>query len=107
VATVAAALTVASSAGGPSAAALEGLAGGLRDRQDAATEVAALSAQARMSALVVGAAPVLSLSLSLLADARVASTLVGTGPGLSCLVAGATLEALAGLWMRRIVRCEL
>jgi Flp pilus assembly protein TadB len=60
-----------------------------------------------MSALVVGAAPVLSLSLSLLADARVASTLVGTGPGLSCLVAGATLEALAGLWMRRIVRCEL
>jgi tight adherence protein B len=107
IATVAAALTVAGGTGGPAAPALEGLAGGLRDRQDAAAEVAALSAQARMSALVVGAAPVLSLGLSALADPRVASTLVSTGAGLSCFMAGATLEALAALWMRRIVRCEL
>jgi tight adherence protein B len=107
VAAVAAALTVAGGAGGPAAPALEGLAGGLRDRQDAAAEVAALSAQARMSALVVGAAPVLSLGLSVLADPRVGSTLVSTGPGFSCLMAGAALEAVAALWMRRIVRCEL
>jgi tight adherence protein B len=107
VATVAAALIVASGTGGPAAPALEGLASGLRDRQDAVAEIAALSAQARMSALVVGAAPIVSLGLSALADPRVASTLVRTGPGLSCLMAGATLEALAGLWMRRIVRCEV
>lgn len=102
---VVAALTVACGAGGPAAPALEGLATGLRDGNDAAAEVVALAAQARMSALVVGAAPVVSLALSLLADPRVAATLVGTGAGRACLLAGGTLEALAAVWMRRIVRC--
>ncbi len=59
-------------AGGPAAPALDGLAAGLRDRHDAAAEVAALSAQARLSAIVVGAAPLVSLALSLLVDRRVA-----------------------------------
>ncbi|MDQ1502248.1 MAG: tight adherence protein [Actinomycetota bacterium] len=106
VAAVAAALEVTGSAGGPAATALEGLAVGLRDRHDAAGEVAALSAQARLSAIVVGAAPVVSLGLSLLADRRVAPTLIGPGPGRTCLVAGVALEGLGALWMRRIVRCE-
>ncbi|MDQ1504486.1 MAG: hypothetical protein QOD57_2213 [Actinomycetota bacterium] len=106
VAAVAAALEVTAGAGGPAAAALEGLAGGLRDRHDAAGEVAALSAQARLSAVVVGAAPAVSLGLSLLADRRVAPTLVGTSTGRACLLSGVALEALAALWMRRIVRCE-
>jgi tight adherence protein B len=106
VAAVAAALEVTAGAGGPAAPALEGLAAGLRDRHDAAGEVAALSAQARLSAVVVGAAPVVSLGLSLLADRRVASTLAGTAPGRACLVTGVALEGLAALWMGRIVRCE-
>ena len=106
VAAVAAALEVAVGAGGPAVPALEGLAAGLRDRHDATGEVAALSAQARLSAIVVGAAPIVSLGLSLLADRRVAPTLVGTAPGRTCLVAGVALEALAALWMRRIVRCD-
>ena len=106
VAATAAALGVTVSAGGPGAAALEGLAAGLRDRNDAAAEVAALSAQARLSALVVGAAPLASLALSLLADRRVAPTLVTTGPGRLCLGAGLALETLGALWMHRIVRCD-
>jgi tight adherence protein B len=106
VAAVAAALEVTAGAGGPAAPALEGLASGLRDRHDAAGEVAALSAQARLSAVVVGAAPAVSLGLSLLADRRVAPTLVGTQTGGACLLTGVALEALAALWMRRIVRCE-
>ena len=106
VAAAAAALEVAASAGGPAAPALDGLAAGLRDRHDAAGEVAALSAQARLSAIVVGAAPLVSLSLSLLVDPRVAPTLIGTAPGRSCLLAGIALEGLAGLWMLRIVRSE-
>jgi tight adherence protein B len=106
VAAAAAALCVAGDAGGPAAPALEGLATGLRNRHDAAAEVAAQSAQARMSAVVVGAAPAVSLGLSLLADGRVAPTLVGTGPGRAGLAAGITLETLAAVWMRRIVRCE-
>jgi tight adherence protein B len=106
VAAVAAALEVAVGAGGPAAPALEGLASGLRDRHDASGEVAALSAQARLSAIVVGAAPLVSLGLSVLADARVAPTLIGTGSGRACLLAGAVLEVMAALWMRRIVRGE-
>jgi tight adherence protein B len=106
VAAVAAALEVAAAAGGPAAAALEGLAAGLRDRHDAAGEIAALSAQARLSGIVVGAAPAVSLGLSLLADPRVAPTLIGSVPGRTSLLAGITLEALAAIWMHRIVRCE-
>jgi tight adherence protein B len=107
VAAVAAALEVAVSAGGPAAPAMDGLAVGLRDRHDAAAEVAALSAEARLSAIVVGAAPLVSLALSLLVDPRVAPTLLGTGGGRACLLVGMTLEGLAGLWMHRIVRCAL
>ena len=103
---VAAALQVANDAGGPVSPALDGLAAGLRDQQDAVAEVAALSAQARMSAIVVGAAPVLSLALSVLFDPRVAQTLIGTSPGRTCLIGGIALEGLAAWWMRRIVRCE-
>lgn len=104
VAATAAALQVTAGAGGPAAPALDGLAGGLRDRHDAAGEVAALSAQARLSAIVVGAAPAVSLALSLAVDRRVAPTLIGTPPGRACLLAGLVLEGLAGLWMHRIVR---
>ena len=106
VAAVAAALKVTVCAGGPAAPALDGLAAGLRDRHDAAAEVAALSAQARLSAIVVGAAPVVSLALSVLVDPRVAPTLIDTAPGRTCLFAGIALEGLAGLWMHRIVRSE-
>jgi tight adherence protein B len=105
VAAVAAALEVAVSAGGPAAPAIDGLAAGLRDRHDAAAEVAALSAQARLSAIVVGAAPFVSLALSLLVDPRVAPTLVGTAAGRGCLLAGVALESVAALWMRQMVRC--
>jgi tight adherence protein B len=103
---VAAALQVTIGAGGPGAGALEGLAAAQRDRHDAAAEVAALSAQARLSAVVVGAAPVASLLLSVLADRRVAPTLISTAAGRLCLVTGLGLEGLATVWMRRIVRCD-
>jgi tight adherence protein B len=102
----AAALEIAVEAGGPAVPALEGLATGLRDRHDVVQAVFALSSQARMSALVVGAAPIVSLGLSLVADPRVGPTLTGTAPGRTCLLAGTALEALAALWIRRIVRCE-
>jgi tight adherence protein B len=106
VAATAAALQVTSGAGGPAAPALEGLAHGLRDRHDAAGEAAALSAQARLSAVVVGASPLVSLALSLLVDRRVAPTLISTPPGRACLLTGAALEALAATWMRRVLRVQ-
>jgi tight adherence protein B len=98
------ALAVAASLGGRSADAIDGLATSLRHRLDAFAEAHALSAQARLSAIVVGAAPIAYLCFSGLVDPSSIGTLVTTGVGRVCLVVGLALEALAALWIRRIVR---
>ncbi|HEX6311484.1 MAG TPA: type II secretion system F family protein [Acidimicrobiia bacterium] len=100
---VAGAFAVAATVGGRSAAALDGLAASLRDRLGAVAEARSLSSQARLSAVVVGAAPLAYLGFSALVDPTTLTVLVGTGVGRVCLVVGLTLEALAALWMRRIV----
>jgi len=101
---VAGALAVAVTLGGRSAGALEGLSASLRDRLGAVAESRSLSAQTRLSAVVVGAAPLGYLAFSALVDPRSLGVLVGTGVGRVCLVVGLALEGLAALWMRRIVR---
>jgi tight adherence protein B len=100
---VAGALAVAESLGGRSAHALDGLAKSLRDRLGAAAEARSLSAQARLSAVVVGASPLAYLVFSALVDPGSVGQLVGTGIGRVCLVVGLVLEAAAALWMRRIL----
>jgi Flp pilus assembly protein TadB len=100
---VAGAFGVAHSVGGPSAGALEGLAGALRDRRAVLQEARAQAAQARMSAVVVGAAPMASLGLSVSFDHRLVAALTH-GPGRACLLTGLALQVLAALWMRRILR---
>lgn len=104
VAVTAGALAVAAFTGGRSATALEGLATGLRDRRRLADEVSALSAQSRLSAGVVAGAPLASLGFSLVVDPRVGAALFATSAGRACLLTGLGLEALAGFWMRRIIR---
>ncbi len=101
---LAGALEVSLIAGGGVAGALEGLAAGLRDSLEGVREVRSQSAQARLSAAVVGLAPAGALGLSLLGDRRVAGALVGTATGWACLLTGLGLEALAAAWMRRILR---
>jgi tight adherence protein B len=100
------ALAVAANLGGRSADAIDGLASSLRHRLDALAEAHALSAQARLSAIVVGAAPIAYLGFSGIIDPDSVGTLVGTGIGRVCLVVGLALEGLAALWIRRIVRSE-
>lgn len=103
------ALAVATTVGGRSADALDGLAASLRERLGADAEARSLSAQARLSAIVVGGAPVAYLAFSAIADPASIDALVGTGAGRVCLVAGLCCEGLAALWMRHIVRggaCE-
>jgi tight adherence protein B len=97
------ALAVATSMGGPAAGAIEGLASSLRDRLDAVAEARALSSQARLSAVVVGAAPLGYLAFSALVDPGAVDALLGTGIGRGCLLAGLGLEGLAALWIRHIV----
>jgi tight adherence protein B len=98
------ALAVATTVGGRSADALDGLAASLRERLGADAEARSLSAQARLSAIVVGGAPLAYLAFSAIADPASIDALVGTGAGRVCLVAGLCCEGLAALWMRHIVR---
>jgi tight adherence protein B len=97
-------LAVAASAGGAAAGAIDGLAASLRERLGAVAEARALSAQARLSAIVVGGAPIAYLAFSAAVDPASMTTLVATPTGQVCLIAGLALEALGILWIRRIVK---
>ena len=101
---VAGSLAVASTIGGRAADALDGLAASLRERIGAIAEARALSAQSRMSAVIVGVAPLGYLLFSAALDPSSVDVLVTTHVGRVCLVAGIVCEALAALWMRRILR---
>lgn len=106
VGSAAGALAVAASTGGRSAEALDGLASSLRDRTEIAAEARALSAQARLSAIVVGSLPIAYLAACALLDSRQVRVLTGTPFGLGCLVAGLVLEALAAVWIRALLSQE-
>jgi tight adherence protein B len=98
------ALAMCSSVGGRSADALDGLATSLRDRLGVAAEARAVSSQARMSAIVVGGAPVAYIAWSAVVDPQALHVLTGTAFGRVCLLLGIGLEALGAWWMRGIVR---
>ena len=100
------ALAVASSLGGRSAGALDSLARSFRERQGAVAEATALSAQARLSALVVGLGPVGFLCFSAIVDPSSTKVLFATGVGRVCLLVGLGCEALGAWWMHRIVTAE-
>jgi tight adherence protein B len=99
-----AALSLAASAGGAQARAVDGVAATVRERRALAAEVRAQSAQARLSAIVIGLLPVAFLLWAVATDGRTAAFLVADPIGWACLVAGIVLEALGALWMRRILR---
>ena len=98
------ALALAAAVGGRAADAIDGLAVSLRERLGAVAEARSLSAQARLSAIVVGAAPVAYLAFSAVIDPSSVAVLVEGGTGRTCLVLGLVLDAAAVAWMRRIVR---
>jgi tight adherence protein B len=97
------ALATATTLGGAAAAALEGLAASLRARLAVLAEARALATQARVSAVVVGGAPLAYLAFTGIVDPTSAAVLVATGTGRVCLGAGLALEGLASLWMWRIL----
>jgi len=100
------ALALAVSVGGACAVALEGLGESLRARDATIREAHALSAQARISAIVVGGAPLAYLVFVSLADPGALDLLVTTNPGRACLVVGLVLEGLGALWMRALLRSD-
>jgi tight adherence protein B len=100
----AAALALAAEAGGAQARAIEGVAATLRERAAARADIRAQSAQARLSALVIGVLPLAFTVWCVLTDPRIASFLFATSAGWACLLGGLGLDALGGVWMARLVR---
>jgi tight adherence protein B len=101
---VAAAVVVAHDVGGGAAQTFDAVATSLRTRADAHRDANVMAAQARASALVIGAAPMAFAMMVASVDAGVVRTVVGSPLGIGSLVAGAGLEALGLWWIARLVR---
>lgn len=99
-----AALCLGVETGGAQARAVDGVASTLRDRLGVVAEVRALSAQARLSAVIIGLAPVGFGAFAAATDPRTATFVFHTVPGLVLLAGGLALDALGWLWMRRLSR---
>ena len=99
-----AALCLGVETGGAQARAVDGVAATLRDRQAVAAEVRALSAQARVSALVIGLAPLGFGGFAVTTDPRTGDFLFRTPAGLVLLAVGLSLDALGWLWMQHLTR---
>lgn len=101
---VAAALTVATEAGGEVARSVDRLAATLRERRELRAEVRALATQARTSAAVLVVAPLGFAALVAGIEPGAVTFLVTSPVGLLCLSAGLALDALGATWMARILR---
>ena len=99
-----AALCLGVETGGAQARAVDGVAATLRDRLAVAAEVRALSSQARVSAVVIGLAPVAFGGFAATTDPRTAQFMFSTPAGLMLLAVGVTLDGLGWLWMQRLAR---
>jgi tight adherence protein B len=99
-------LTTHARTGGNLAVALEEVADTLRHRVDARRELRALTAQGRVSGLILGTLPI-GFFLVLAATSRQDLGPVYRSPaGVGMVGAGLVLEGLAYLWIRRILRIE-
>ena len=101
------ALTLVVDAGGRSARAVDGIAATLRDRQQLASELGAQAAQAKYSAVVLAAAPLVFTLVSVSTDGRSAEFLLRTRLGIVCLLIGLALDGVAAVWMAAITRDQL
>jgi tight adherence protein B len=98
------ALALGADAGGARAQAVDGVADTLRDRLALQREINAQSAQARSSAAVMTAVPVVVALLAAASDPRTAVFLFRSWPGMVCVLGGLALDGTAGLWMLRLIR---
>ena len=92
--------------GGSLSATLEDLAGTLRSRRSAAREVESLTAQARLSATILGLLPIgffLFLSVVAREDLEAAYE---TPAGVAAIAIGFALQGAAYLWIRSLLRVE-
>ena len=101
-----AALCLGVETGGAQARAVDGVAVTMRERLAVAAEVQALSSQARVSALVIGIAPLGFGAFAAATDPRHARFLLHTPLGLAFVATGLVLDGLGWLWMQRLSRVD-
>jgi tight adherence protein B len=82
---------------------LDGLAGTLRERRAAHREVRALTAQARLSGVILGMLPIGFFGFLLLTSRREMVDAIATPLGGTALGIGLGLEVLAFLWIRHLL----
>jgi tight adherence protein B len=95
-------VSVASELGGPMAATIDAAAALLRERDAIRAEAVAHSAQARLSARVLTAVPLVFATWSTVTSDSFRQSL-GTPIGSACIVLGALLNLAGWRWMRRVV----
>jgi len=89
--------------GGDLPTVLDGLAGTLRERRAAFREVRALTAQARLSGVILGMLPIGFFGFLLLTSRREMLHAIVTPLGGTALGIGLALELLAFLWIRHLL----
>jgi tight adherence protein B len=99
-----AALCLGVDTGGAQARAVDGVAATMRERLAVEAEVRALSSQARMSALVIGLAPLGFAAFAAATDPRTSEFLLHTPVGLALVAVGLLLDGAGWLWMQRLCR---
>jgi tight adherence protein B len=100
------ALILANAVGVASARAVHGVAATLRERLELSAERRALASQARTSAVVLSAAPLLFALLLGASDGAAGRFLLQSRAGVACLAIGIGLDALGAWWMARLTRGE-
>lgn len=101
-----AALCLGAETGGAQARAVDGVAATVRERLAVAAELKALSSQARISALVIGLAPIGFGAFAAATDPRASEFLLHTPAGLILLATGLVLDAVGWLWMQHLAKVD-
>lgn len=103
-AAIAQAIEIHREVGGDLAEVLDHLGETVRDRNQVRGQIRALSAEGRMSALVLMSLPVLMFAGLTSFNALYARTFYTTLPGYIMIAAGAVLLAFGGLWLKRLIK---
>ena len=93
--------------GGNLAELLSTVADTLRERERLRRQVSVLSAEGRLSGLILGALPVVFALYLIVARPDYISPLFHTAIGLLLLVAGSAMLAIGGFWMAKVIKVEV
>src|SRR5262249_38437278 len=93
--------------GGNLAVLLDTVADTMQKRDRIRREIHALTAEGRLSALILGLLPPIAGVLLFLAAPDYMRTLFNHGIGIAALIAGGVLAVIGWFWLRRIVNIEV